>query len=46
MSEIVKEDAPVRERFEVDNDMKAEWVLSKIRHIRAEQKKEIGRAHV
>ena len=40
MSELLKEEAPVRERFEVDNDMKAEWVLSKIRHIRADQKKE------
>ena len=40
MSELLKEEAPVRERFEVDNDMKAEWVLSKIRSIRKEQKKE------
>ena len=40
MSELLKEETPVRERFTVDNDMKAEWVLSKIRHIRAEQKKE------
>lgn len=40
MSELMKEEAPVRERFEVDNDMKAEWVLSKIRRIRADQKKE------
>ena len=40
MSELLKEEAPVRERFEVDNDMKAEWVLSKIRRIRADQKKE------
>lgn len=40
MSELLKEEAPVRERFTVDNDMKAEWVLNKIRHIRAEQKKE------
>ena len=40
MSELMNEETPVRERFTVDNDMKAEWVLSKIRHIRAEQKKE------
>lgn len=41
MSELLKvEETPVRERFEVDNDMKAEWVLTKIRHIRAEQNKE------
>jgi hypothetical protein len=40
MSELLKEETPVRERFTVDNDMKAEWVLSKIRNIRAEQKKE------
>lgn len=40
MSELMREEAPVRERFEVDNDMKAEWVLSKIRRIRADQKKE------
>lgn len=40
MSELLKEESPVRERFTVDNDMKAEWVLNKIRHIRAEQKKE------
>lgn len=40
MSELLKEETPVRERFTVDNDMKAEWVLSKIRHIRADQKKE------
>ena len=41
MSELLKEEStPVRERFTVDNDMKAEWVLSKIRGIRSEQKKE------
>lgn len=40
MSELLKEEAPVRERFTVDNDMKAEWVLNKIRRIRADQKKE------
>ena len=40
MSELLQEEKPVRERFTVDNDMKAEWVLSKIRHIRADQKKE------
>lgn len=41
MSELLQEETPVRERFEVDNDMKAEWVLSKIRRIRADQKKEV-----
>lgn len=41
MSELLKDETPVRERFTVDNDMKAEWVLNKIRHIRADQKKEI-----
>lgn len=40
MSEILKEEKPVREPFVVDNDMKAEWCLNKIRHIRADQKKE------
>lgn len=40
MSEILKEEKPVREPFTVDNDMKAEWCLSKIRSIRKEQKKE------
>ena len=40
MSEVLKEETPVRERFEVDNDMKAEWVLTKIRRIRADQRKE------
>ena len=39
MSELLKEEQP-REKFTVDNDMKAEWVLSKIRRIRADQKKE------
>ena len=39
MSELLKEEQP-RERFTVDNDMKAEWVLSKIRRIRADQKKD------
>ena len=38
MSEILKEEKPVREPFTVDNDMKAEWCLSKIRRIRADQK--------
>ena len=41
MSELLQEENPIRERFEVDNDMKAEWVLSKIRRIRADQKKEV-----
>ena len=43
MSEILKEEVeetPVRERFTVDNDMKAEWVLTKIRHIRGDQQKQ------
>ena len=40
MSELLKEEKPVREPFVVDNDMKAEWCLNKIRHIRADQKKE------
>lgn len=40
MSELLQEEAPVRERFTVDNDMKAEWCLNKIRKIRAEQKRE------
>ena len=41
MSEILQEEAtPIREKFVVDNDMKAEWVLSKIRRIRADQKKD------
>lgn len=38
MSELAENNTPVRERFEVDNDMKAEWCLSKIRRIRADQK--------
>lgn len=40
MSELLKEETTVRERFTVDNDMKAEWVLSKIRGIRNDQKRE------
>ena len=39
MSEMVAENT-VREQFVCDNDMKAEWCLSKIRKIRAEQKRE------
>lgn len=38
MSELLKEET--RERFTVDNDLKAEWCLTKIRNIRAEQKRE------
>jgi len=38
MSEILQEET--RERFTVDNDMKAEWCVSKIRKVRAEQKRE------
>lgn len=42
MSEaIAVNNETIRERFEVDNDMKAEWCLSKIRKIRADQKREI-----
>jgi hypothetical protein len=40
MSELLNEERPVREHFDVDNDMKAEWCLRKIRQIRADQKKE------
>lgn len=40
MSEVLREETPVRERFTVDNDIKAEWCLNKIRHIRSEQKRE------
>ena len=41
MSEArVLEEQPVRERFDVDNDMKAEWCLSKIRKVREDQKRE------
>ena len=39
MSEVA-ENNEVRERFVVDNDMKAEWCLSKIRKIREEQSRE------
>lgn len=39
MSELPKTE-PIREKFTVDNDMKAEWCLSKIRNVRAEQKRE------
>ena len=41
MSEFLKEETPVREAFEVDNDMKAEWCLKKIRQIRSEQQAEV-----
>lgn len=40
MSEILQEETQGRERFTVDNDMKAEWCLSKIRKVRADQKRE------
>ena len=40
MSELLKEERQEREPFIVDNDMKAEWCLSKIRKVRAEQKRE------
>lgn len=41
MSELAlyEEPKPVRERFEVDNDMKAEWCLDKIRKARKAQQK-------
>lgn len=39
MSEIV-ENVQVRERFEVDNDMKAEWCIAKIRKARREQQEQ------
>lgn len=40
MSELLKEETQHRERFTVDNDMKAEWCLNKIRRVRSEQQKE------
>lgn len=40
MSELLKEETQEREAFTVDNDMKAEWVLSKIRNVRAAHKRE------
>ena len=40
MSEVVAENVKVREPFVCDTDMKAEWCLSKIRKIRAEQARE------
>ena len=41
MSEMVAENnVEVKEQFVCDNDMKAEWCLSKIRKIRAEQNRE------
>lgn len=41
MSEAFAENnIEIRERFEVDNDMKAEWCLNKIRKIRQEQSRE------
>ena len=41
MSEMMQEQPKVREPFTVDNDMKAEWCLSKIRNVRKEQSREI-----
>lgn len=41
MSELFKEEQPVRERFVVDNDMKAEWCLSKIRTAKKNAEREI-----
>ena len=41
MSELLKEDRPIRERFVVDNDMKAEWCLSKIRTAKKNAEREI-----
>ncbi len=41
MSEVLAENNEViRERFEVDNDMKAEWCLNKIRKVREQQNRE------
>lgn len=40
MSELAENNVEIRERFEVDNDMKAEWCLNKIRKIRQEQSRE------
>ena len=41
MSEAVAENnVEIRERFEVDNDMKAEWCLNKIRKVREQQNRE------
>ena len=41
MSEILaEENVEVREKFEVDNDMKAEWCINKIRKIREAQSRE------
>ena len=45
MSELMQEEKTVREPFEVDNDMKAEWCLSKIRKIRDEQFRERAELH-
>lgn len=43
MSELsVENNVQIRERFEVDNDMKAEWCLSKIRNVRKEKDREIA----
>jgi len=42
MSELMQEQQEVRERFTVDNDMKAEWCLSKIRNVRKEKDREIA----
>lgn len=43
MSELLQEEQekPVRERFVVDNDMKAEWCLSKIRTAKKNAEREI-----
>lgn len=40
MSEVKENNVQIRERFDVDNDMKAEWCLSKIRKARKEAEKE------
>ena len=42
MSELMQEKQEIRERFTVDNDMKAEWCLSKIRNVRKEKDREIA----
>lgn len=43
MSELaIENEIQPRERFEVDNDMKAEWVLDKIRKTRKEKDRQIA----
>ena len=42
MSELMENKQEVREQFTVDNDMKAEWCLTKIRNVRKEKEREIA----